>query len=232
MLLADIIQRVQSLYSKGVQSDDSRLTPRHIYSKVLTTWNKLVSQEAKKNQKTNEWNYITLSCVEMIKAPIHECACLPSIGCEVTRTKLPLPKPLTNLNAHLISSVTSIDGHLIFTEVTFKEAKYQGSNKYTATKPTYYIRNGYLYLTSMKGVMPSIISVTGLWEDPLASYISYCGEDPADVCNSPMEMDFPIDMDMVDTLVELASKELVTFFNQQKEDLTNDGKDSSYRDSK
>ena len=50
MKTEELIQRVQSLYSKGVQSDDSRLTSRHIYNKLTTVRAKLVTEEAKKNQ--------------------------------------------------------------------------------------------------------------------------------------------------------------------------------------
>ena len=53
MRVGDIIQRIQSLYSKGSQSDDTRLTPRHIYNKMLTVRSKLISEGAKKKQKVN-----------------------------------------------------------------------------------------------------------------------------------------------------------------------------------
>ena len=39
MIIGDIIQRIQSLYSKGVQSDDTRLKSRHIYNVLITNRN-------------------------------------------------------------------------------------------------------------------------------------------------------------------------------------------------
>ena len=39
MKIKEIIQRVQSLYSKGVQSDDTRLSDRHIYNKMVIFFN-------------------------------------------------------------------------------------------------------------------------------------------------------------------------------------------------
>ena len=42
MTVGDLIQRVQSLYSKGVESDDSRLTRRHIYNKLLSVRSTLI----------------------------------------------------------------------------------------------------------------------------------------------------------------------------------------------
>ena len=51
MLIKEIVQRIQSLYSKGVQSDDSRLSDRHIYNKMITVRSKLISQQHNKKQK-------------------------------------------------------------------------------------------------------------------------------------------------------------------------------------
>lgn len=229
MKVGDIIQRIQSLYSKGSQSDDTRLTPRHIYNKMLTVRSKLISEEAKKKQKVNQWNYQTIPCIELIKAPIHECPCLPPIGCEILRSKYKLPKPLTNYDKHLIQSVTSLDGNIIFSEIDFVEKKYKSANKYTAKKPDYYIRNGYLYITVNTKL--SIVTLTGLFEDPIevTDFPSYCKDADCKDCNdceSPMDKDFPLDNDMVDTLVELSVNELIVLFNQNIEDISNDTKDN------
>ena len=51
MTNGEIIQRVQSMYSKGVESDDSRLRARHIYNKLLTTTAKLYQQQKNKKQR-------------------------------------------------------------------------------------------------------------------------------------------------------------------------------------
>ena len=87
MLVKEIIQRIQSLYSKGVQSSDSRLTARHIFNKVLTVRTKLLSQQSAKKQKISDWNYQTISCVELIEIPPHQCPCIPPLGCELVRSK-------------------------------------------------------------------------------------------------------------------------------------------------
>lgn len=230
----EIIQRIQSLYSKGVESDDSRLTPRHIYNKMLTVRSKLISQEARKKQRISQWNYQTIPCIEMIKAPVHECPCLPPIGCEIYRTKEQLPEPLTDLNQHLIQSVTTIDGRTVFSEIGWIEKKYKSANKYTGNKPDYFIRNKYLYITQKKGA--SIIAVTGLFEDPweAETYPSYCENDCTDCenCDSPLDMEFPIDDDMVDTLVEMSFNELIVLFSQGVEDVTNNSRDTQNQQTK
>lgn len=228
MLVGEIIQRIQSLYSKGVQSDDSRLTPRHIYNKMLTVRSKLISEEIKKKQKTNQWNYQTLPCVELIKAHPDECPCVPPVGCEILRSKYQLPKPLTSFNTHMIQSVSSLNGDVIFSEITWNEKKYKNANKYTAKKPDYFIRNNYLYITHRLGL--KVISVTGLFEDPIEvdKFPSMCKENCKDCedCTSMFDKEFPIDNDMIDTLIELSINELVVLFGQNIEDSTNNTRDN------
>lgn len=228
MKVGEIIQRIQSLYSKGVNSDDSRLTSRHIYNKILTVRSKLIYQKANKKQKLNQWNFQTLPCIELVKAEVHECPCLPPIGCSILKTKYPLPKPITNLTTHLIQSVSTIDGSVIYSEIGWNEYKYKKGNKYTANKPDYFIRNGHLFITYKSG--PKVITVTGLFEDPWEAekFPSYCPdcEDCID-CSSILDMEFPIDNDLTDTLIEFCIQELIIIFTQNQEDKTNNSKDDN-----
>ena len=243
MKISEIIQRVQSLYSKGVQSDDTRLSARHIYSKILTARARLITQKVNKRQKVSQWNFQTLNCVELIKAEPYECPCLPAIGCVILRTKEPLPNPLTGLNdGHMLQSVTSLEGSIIFSETNWVDKKYKKGNKYTANKPDYFIRNNYLYITTKKG--PKAISITGLFEDPLEaeSYPGICGtgegcrestpQDDCPDCVSPLDKSLPIDKDMIGTLVEITAQELISMFSQGREDLSNDSIDTLKQESK
>lgn len=232
MKIGEVIQRVQSLYSKGVQSDDSRLSSRHIYNKMLTVRSRLIYQKANKKQKLNQWNFQTLPCVEMIPATVHECPCIPPVGCQILRTKYPLPKPVTSIFGHLMQSVTSLDGSVIYSETSWNEYKYKNSKKYAKNKPDFFIRNEHLYITYKTG--PRIISITGLFEDPLiaANYPSYCDEDCEDCqnCQSYEEQEFPIDNELLDVLIEFCVQELVILFSQSFQDTTNNTKDDNQTD--
>lgn len=239
MKLDGLIQRVQSAYSHGVQSDESRLRPQHIYHKLCTVRAKLLEQKAKKKQAMSQWNQQTIPCVELIKAPLHECPCLPPTGCQILRSKYPIPKPLIDLNQELIKSVTSIDsaegliGITVYDPISWEDKKYKAGNKYTANSPDYFIRNNYLYITWSSG--PKIITITGLFEDPLEveNFKTYCDDlsgetdcEDCDKCLAEWEKDFPIDKSMVDTLIELAANELIGLFTQMHEDITNNTRDT------
>lgn len=230
MILKDIIQRIQSAYSKGVQSRDTRLSSRHIYNKILTVRTFLLTQQSDKKQKVSDWNYQTLPCIELIDIPVSQCPCIPPSGCETVRSKNKLPKPLIGINNHLIREVTSIDGKVRYSESSVSEKRYKNYSKYTSNKPDYFIQDGYLYLTHKKNT-PRVVSVIGLFEDPIQAnkYKSYCEEckDCVD-CESPLDYDFPIDMDSIDTLVELASKELIEQFNVLgREDIVNNSSEDN-----
>lgn len=226
MKIGELTQRIQSLYSKGIQSDDSRLSSRHIYNKLLSVRSRLLFQKANKKQKLNQWNFQTLPCVELIKAPIHECPCLPPVGCEILKSKFKLPNPITNLTHHLLQNVSSVDGSVIYSEIGFNEYKYKKGNKYTANKPDFFIRDGYLYLTYKTG--PKIITVTGLFEDPLEveSFPSACDLD-CNTCESILDKEFPIDNDLIDILIEMTIQELIIIFTQNNQDRTNNSSDDN-----
>jgi hypothetical protein len=252
MKINEMIQRVLSLYSQGVASDDSRLSKRFVYSKLLSARALLLSQKLDKRQPISQWAYQTLDCVELVKALPYECPCLPAVGCKILRTKEPLPQPLTGLlNGHEIQSVTSLEGSLHFPETTWEAKKHKKGNKYTAAKPDFYIRNNYLYITTKKA--PSVISITGLFDDPLEvdAFPSICGSTPciesAGVsgaanrgvddtsntvgpndgcpdCESPLDKDLPIEKSMIKTVIELAVQEL-SVFAAGREDVSNNSRD-------
>lgn len=226
MILRELIQRIQSLYSKGVHSDDSRLTSRHIYNKLLTTRSRLISQVAQKKQKVSQWNYQTLPCVELIKVPAHQCPCIPPIGCDILRSKYKLPKPLSGLSGSLIQNVTSIDRSLKINEVSINALNSQKGNKYTPAKISYFIQEGYLYISTPSKI--EVVSVIALFEDPIEvkQFKNLCDTDTPP-CVNYLEEDFPIDNDLIDALIELSVQELLQVFSQGTEDRRNDSGDES-----
>ena len=226
MKVNEIIQRIQSLYSKGAQSDSSRLTPRHIYNKFLTVRTKLLSEKAKKKQKISDWNYQAISCIELIKVENHECPCIPVKGCKVMRSNYKLPKVMTDYNNNLIDYVMNIDNQERFDPSNRVEMLYLEGNKYTAHKRRYVLENGYIYVYGRE--VPILIKMRALFEDPLeaANFSSYCPKEESECPEDIFEMDFPMDADQIDTMIELTVQELVVLFSQNAEDLTNDNNDT------
>lgn len=225
MTIADIIQRIQSLYSKGVESDDTRLMSRHIYNKLLTVRSRLISQEAKKKQKISQWNYQVLPCIELIVVPAHECPCVPPIGCDILRSRHKIPEPLSGLSGSLIQTVTTIDRSKKINEISLNAVNSKGGNKYTSQSENFFVENGYLYITAPKTSKLSVIRMVALFEDPIDArkFPSFCEEDCVECadCTDYQEEDFPIDNDLIDAMVELTINELVLLFGQAVQDIKN-----------
>ena len=232
MLISEVIQRVQSLYSKGCQSDDSRLTSRHIYNKLLSVRSRLIYQKVNKRQMISTWSYQVINCAELIKAPISECPCLPVGACAILRTKHKLPKPINSLDKHVISSVSTLDGETMFDYTSWALMKYSAGNKYTSKKPGWYIKDEYMYITNLKTL--KAITIMALFDDPaeVERFPSACCDTVEEDCDCMLDKLFPIDSDLIDPMIELSVSELIEMFNGNREDQTNDAKDNLTQETK
>lgn len=227
MKLEEAIQRVQSLYSAGVQSRSSRLTSRHIYSAIKSGRSTLLAQQDNKNQKSTQWAYQTIPCIELISVPVHECPCVPPIGCNVLRTKYQLPLPISGLDNSLIQSVSSLDGSIQFDETRFDTNKYRSGNKFTANKSAIYIKNRYGYITIKK--LLAGLTIVGLFDDFLevTQFPSVCGSCANCECLDIMDVEIPIDSKLITPLIQLASNELIIMMKQMNEDKSDNAQDNT-----
>ena len=85
MLVDELIERIKFTFSKGVSSDDFRLSARYIYSVFLSTRSLLISREIKKKQRVSNWNYQKIPCIELIEVSPSDCPCLPNKGCDILK---------------------------------------------------------------------------------------------------------------------------------------------------
>lgn len=225
--IGELIERTMSLFSRGVSSDDVPLSPRHVYNKLLSVRSKLITQQLKKRQVLSDWNYVILPCVELVKvSETEQCPCIPQKGCYVYRTKLPLPKTLTNLKKHIIPFVMNLTNNKIIAETSREEYLFNEGNKYTSKELKYIIENGFLYVYGEN--IPKFVKIKFLPEDPIeaAEFPSSCGKECDDCeCESMLDKPFPIDGDLVDALVELTNLEILEGFSKGKEDTKNNTAD-------
>ena len=227
MLISEIIERIQSLYSRGVSNDESRLSDRHVYNKALSVRMQLLSQQLKKKQKPSDWNYSILPCVELIKVPNHECSCLGDLGCDVYRTKFKIPKVMTDSNRHYIEYVMSVENGMRMEEVTRQGVLYLKGNKYTSKKPKYLLENGYLYFPLPNN--PGIVKIKLIAEDPLEAhhYPSFCEECQECIdCLPADDHQFAIDGDLIEPLIDICVQEIIVIFGQKKEDRVSNSRDT------
>ena len=230
MIIREIIQRVLSAYSKGVSSDDVRLTKRHIYNKLLTTRALLLSREVNKKRKLSAWNYSTLPCVEIVEITSNEeCPCIPDVGCSVYRSKYKLPKPIVSLSSYMIKGVYSTDAQrsIKFTEVSVNQSKYTKGGKYSSSNNKYMLHNGYIYIISK--TPPIIVSIDLLVEDIMEAYnfINYCNNNSVDCADKILEKEFPIDGYLLEPLIQITIDELISGFSKSLQDSLNNSQDNA-----
>jgi len=226
ILIGEAIQRLQSDYSKGVQSKDTRLTSRHIYSALITARATLIKQQSSKSQHINSWIYQTLYFIPLQLSPINLSTFGPQSPTAL-RSTTRLPKLVSDINADLLSSVSTLDGQVMLSSTDYETAKYQGAAKYTGANPKRYIRDGYMFVTNatqLRGV-----TMQGIFEDPievwqynLANYSC-----PDCRCKKAKDIEFPIDRDLLKTMLELAQQELIILFSQMSEDTSADAADEA-----
>ena len=224
MIVAELIQRVQSLYSKGVQSDDTRLSSRHIYSKLISARSMILLQQAKKRQKISDWSYQILPCVEIIEVPVTECPFVINESFNIKRTKFRLPKPITGTISHYIDWVFSLDNKLKFDESNRLELLHIKGNRFTSKLNRFIPDDGYLYIFGNN--LPEVIKVKLLCEDPYEAISFKYTDKQENPCLTPLEIEFPIETGLIELLIELCIKELIGIFRGQTEDVKNDAKEN------
>ena len=224
----ELIQRVQSLYSKGVQSDDTRLSSRHIFNKLTTVNNSLIFKKLARGESLSNNFYLTLN-LNVIPSEIFEDLCLDPVTCNIYRTECEIPKIQFFKNKPLVKSLVSLDGFVKFNYTTFENAKYLKGNKFTHNKQWYFFKDGYIYfIHSMK---MKKIRLTAIFEN-VEKVFTYTCNSNYNNCVDMTDIDFPTDDDLVDVIIQASIQELIGMFMQSREDLTNDNKDSLIQNSK
>jgi len=218
MKIGEIIQRIQSLYSKGIQSDDTRLNARHVYNVLLTMRARVIVQELRKNRPLSEWDLQPLDSIEMIaQSPI---TCNDG-QCPFMKSKYPLPVGITANDTENIV-ITNYNGSSHFTRTTFENHKYVVGNKYTSKLPYYFVHDNYLYLINSELTK---VFVSGIWRDVVETYRKNLEYQGKDTCINNGDIDFYTPLELVDGIVQLTKIELIEQFMQVQEDVRNDNAD-------
>jgi hypothetical protein len=222
MTIREGIQRVSSLYSKGVGASAARLSRRHIWNKLITVRERVLTQQINKNQKISQWCYQTVPCVDMIDVPVVECPCVPPLGMYILRSKYKLPAVMASMDKQLFQAVMSMDGSVKYDESEWSSKKYKKGAKYTSTKIDYFIHGEYLWLTATK--KPEKLTLSVLGADPIKWYqFGYCCDDQK--CTDFLSLEFPVEGSMFESIVELAALELIEGFARRKEDVQSNSRD-------
>lgn len=226
MLLEEVLQRVHSAYSRGVQSKDTRLTSRHIYSATCTARNILLGQQVDRNYTISQWSYQPLPCIRLIKSSFIECNIKVPDGCSVLRSEYKIPKIISAKGKDMIQSISTLNGEIELYRTSFSTRKYASGNKYTAKSFRFLIYNGYIYITIAEEL--KAITMSAAWDSPVEAYLypEFCNSESS-VCKDIFEMEYPLDGDLILPMIQIATKELILLLKQMTEDRSNNASDDS-----
>lgn len=225
MTYGEIISQIKTIANKGIWPDDDRLSGRYIIQTVLRKRARILKQEQEKKKLQERFSLQRIHCMELIAADKHECECLPiKTTCKIRRTKDKVPTPIKDY----ISSVTSIDGQILYSPTTFQNYSEYSRLTPLINKPKYYITNEYIYIINDDD--KEYISVEGVFENPSEVALSSCdGELSSGECYDALAQELSVAPDLVDSIVTLAMEEILQTMKYGQEDKVNDAM-SSYID--
>ena len=148
MTINEVISRISALYEKGASSDNSRLSSRHIYNKLVTSRATLLRRDFDKKRAASDWIYQSIDCLEMAPADNKICQCVDiPAGCSLLQSTVQLPKTIATAYGSEIAYVGNADGSKIYSSSDFVRNRYKSGNKYTSKQPDWFILERYLYVT-------------------------------------------------------------------------------------
>lgn len=222
MINKEAIQRVLSVYTKGVHTRDTRLTKRHVYNKLLTVRNMLLEQKANKRQAISNEAYQVLPCVKMSLAPVSDCSCVPAFlleNCKLYKSESKIPHILKSIHGILLRNITTIDGQVSLDYYNYANLRYLKGRKFGQEKPFVFIFNDYLYQIKSEY---ELLQIEAVFIYPLeADKFKECDCDEFTDCESYQDKIFPIPSTLEEILIDISKNELIGLFQHGKVDIPN-----------
>jgi hypothetical protein len=218
--IAKHIGRLRNLINQ--QSDDSDMTDEYLYALLRDAKAILQKRKADSFHKLSEWDYQEY-CIALCKDKAHNCDCI-DVGCDVLKSKYPIPRPLIGRNREVISIKTLGGQTLSF--ASEEDVIQNKTDDFKKDKPAYWI-DGDNKLVIWNTLAWKAIRVRGIFNDPTEwSDIKFCNEDGEEQgpCYDITDSEFPIDPSLHVPMYEIVLKAL-SINLQTLDDQTNDATD-------
>jgi len=212
---------------RGRSVDTDSITPEQVEQIIINLRAQLIKQDSNKGYTPDPYIIQDLGCVELELIDAGE-SCIIEAGCNLLRTKKPIPSTIELYHNQLLTRVGPINKGLpAYDRVPYERLPYLLFNRFTKDRVRYYQQNhdGYLYLVVPNNILQVLkfINIQGVFEDPREAYNF---EDCSGLaCYSPDEP-FPVKNWMVNSIVKMAIELFLGPQSVAKEDNTNDNKDN------
>tara|TARA_R100001591_G_scaffold118407_1_gene141016 strand:+ start:4057 stop:4683 length:627 start_codon:yes stop_codon:yes gene_type:complete len=183
MTLNEIVYNIKNLAEGGYTTDDNKLSTRQI--KAWVNYHRLNILES----YTNNGKNIPQGATQNIGTFV-----VPDEGEYLT-----LPKVASYGDTRGITSITSVDGNMIFARTTQDKISYQEQSRFTSSMPKFFLEEGVrLYFYGSGG--GEQVKIVGVLEDP-TSASSWSGDDdqyplPSQLVNPLIKMVAEVEMNL------------------------------------
>jgi hypothetical protein len=215
MTLNEIAYNILNLVRGGRSSNNDYISTSQIKFNVKYYRAMLIRRDFARNGMITRHLEQDLGCLELIKVDASKCCNLPT-ECAVYRTVRKIPKTVRFNFRDAVTYVGDISGTGTIPIVESNAVQWLPYDKYTKNKMKAYMIEDYIYVYNADGL--KFINVRGIFEDPEDVAKFDC--DGSDCYDD--NMDFPIPMDMLQTITQgIMSGELMMLASSVN-DTTND----------
>jgi len=215
MTLNEIAYNILNLVRGGRSSNNEHISTSQIKFNVKYYRAMLIRRDFARNGIITRHLEQDLGCLELIKVDASKCCNLPT-ECAVYRTVKKVPRTVRFNFSDAITHVGDVSGTGTITIVDSNAVQWLPYDKYTKNKMKAYMIEDYIYIYNADGL--KFINIRGIFEDPEDVALFDC--DGSDCYND--DMDFPIPMDMLQTITQgIMSGELMMLASSVN-DTTND----------
>ena len=215
MTLNEIAYNILNLVRGGRSSNNEHISTSQIKFNVKYYRAMLIRRDFARNGIITRHLEQDLGCLELIKVDASKCCNLPT-ECAVYRTVKKIPKTVRFNFNDAVTYVGDVSGTGTIPMVESNAIQWLPYDKYTKNKMKAYMIEDYVYIYNADGL--KFINVRGIFEDPEDVALFDC--DGSDCYDD--DTDFPIPMDMLQTITQgIMSGELMMLASSVN-DTTND----------
>ena len=230
--VAQHIYHLKEILSKGLPSDDFRLTNRHLYFILIYVRAELLKNKLEKGKKISPFNYQSIPCYKLEYKAITDCGCYTST-CKALQGVEDLPAIISNPNTTsglALQGIWNINLHEKYSHTSIDKLRHVQYTKTKKNGKTFFIHPTTTGHTLHVQDQPSleVVSVVALFEDPIAISklkLENCSTETGTACYDPLKDEFPMSLDMVRVMYKMSYEELTGIMMKVPNDTTNNSQD-------
>jgi len=215
MTNAEFVSRI--LNTNKLLTKDGHISRRHVLFAGRTKAKALISQRLDEFKLMNDQSIITsIKCFELESVDWTDCNVFEFKVCEnIMKSTKKLPEIVTGKIGSAVLLVTSVDGSIIYDEISPRSFKNLQSRKYKIkTEDFYTIQDGYIVLPNSTNEIINLDVIVLDKYDAMQVAGCDCGED----CDSVWDMDFVCPDVHLETVITSTLQEIASIYSRTPKD--------------